>query len=584
MEEYCRNVVRTRQSISSLSYPILVQRGIVPDLMPLTQGLETKRYPPWVYRHSKTFKEMFSYFGYFMEYLVRDAISITLYGLVDIGDEGFQDIINSIYTNYPDHADILTYHLIRVNDKNIATIDKLSDYWALTSLNFPDTNFYIPDITETEWKKSRNFFNPIIQYFSASFQNFQTGQYPVLSYNTELKYTTPDNYVLTGHPDIIGEHIVYDVKTHNKFHITPNNKTKDKAEDKIGEAFLQVLTYVAIARLMGKNIHFGSIILPMQRTILIFDVSQWDTTVFTTYLIREVKWLSEENLCRDLGELISSTVSEIDILHPTVYGSIGRFLLHERIGTHILKSPNQSMYNIIVNFVQQPDPRRNSGRAVQIFMSSGDGRCIYPGPDDIKMTRELMHNFDIKFFVHAIYSINPAFPDPNYIDTLRNDLYVCNALGGGGVVMHVAKTKRIISDEEGINRMERFIRDVIQYATETCPLLLETPAGHRGEVVTGLQEFIEFYSRFNTEERKRFKVCIDTCHIFAAGYDPVYYLEEWLKVYPGSVSLVHFNDSKKQRGQRKDKHAPPGLGYIGYTRLVDVLNLCIRENIPMVQE
>ena len=81
-----------------------------------------------------------------------------------------------------------------------------------------------------------------------------------------------------------------------------------------------------------------------------------------------------------------------------------------------------------------------------------------------------------------------------------------------------------------------------------------------------------------------FKVCIDTCHVFAAGHDPAEYLKKWLEESEVEVQIVHFNDSKGECNCHKDRHEEPGNGFIGSQSMIDVYNICNNLNIPMVYE
>ena len=77
---------------------------------------------------------------------------------------------------------------------------------------------------------------------------------------------------------------------------------------------------------------------------------------------------------------------------------------------------------------------------------------------------------------------------------------------------------------------------------------------------------------------------MDIAHIFGSGYDPFYYIQRWLRKYPNTIKLVHFNDSMEKRGSRLDRHYTPGLGCVGFQRMTEVHELCIKENIPMIVE
>jgi len=129
------------------------------------------------------------------------------------------------------------------------------------------------------------------------------------------------------------------------------------------------------------------------------------------------------------------------------------------------------------------------------------------------------------------------------------------------------------------------IRNVLIEATEECPLLLETPVGEGLEICSVLEDLSDFYNQFTMDEKKLIRLCVDLCHIWVAGYDPLDYLERWEQIHGHqSISLVHFNDSAKPFKSHVDRHASIGQGYIGIHRLMEIASWCYKRGIPMVVE
>ena len=81
----------------------------------------------------------------------------------------------------------------------------------------------------------------------------------------------------------------------------------------------------------------------------------------------------------------------------------------------------------------------------------------------------------------------------------------------------------------------------------------------------------------------RLRMCLDTCHVFAAGHKPLDYLKAAL-ARKGLLKLVHFNDSLDVCGSCKDRHAPIGGGKIGFEGMKELAELCSQHHIPMVIE
>ncbi len=135
-----------------------------------------------------------------------------------------------------------------------------------------------------------------------------------------------------------------------------------------------------------------------------------------------------------------------------------------------------------------------------------------------------------------------------------------------------------------VERVNRIIEE-----TEGVVLVLETTAGqgsnlgYRFEHLAAIVELVE--------DKTRIGVCVDTCHIFAAGYDIStergYYrvFDEFDEVVGFEyLKGVHLNDSKTPLGSRRDRHAPLGEGYIGLTPFELMMNDPRFENIPLILE
>ena len=155
-----------------------------------------------------------------------------------------------------------------------------------------------------------------------------------------------------------------------------------------------------------------------------------------------------------------------------------------------------------------------------------------------------------------------------------------------GVVVHVGKAIGL-TDQLATDYMKKAVREALVCASSACPLLIETPAGCGSEILCTAEELADFYLSFSVQERTRLGLCVDTCHVWAAGYLPLDYLIR-LEELVGSVAikLVHFNDSKDLRGSRTDNHhyyREPG-GMIGLDQLAMVAEWCGARSIDMVTE
>jgi len=122
---------------------------------------------------------------------------------------------------------------------------------------------------------------------------------------------------------------------------------------------------------------------------------------------------------------------------------------------------------------------------------------------------------------------------------------------------------------------------------QTTKVLLETMAGKGTEVGKSFEEIAEIISKVNLKEH--LGVCIDTCHIYDAGYDIVNNLDEVLEEFDRVIGLnklyaIHLNDSKNPFNSHKDRHEKIGEGSIGIEALERIINHPKLRNIPFFLE
>lgn len=118
-------------------------------------------------------------------------------------------------------------------------------------------------------------------------------------------------------------------------------------------------------------------------------------------------------------------------------------------------------------------------------------------------------------------------------------------------------------------------------------VLLETMSGKGSEVGSRFEEIRGIIDRVNIKEN--IGVCIDTCHIWDAGYDIVNNLEGVIEEFDNIIGLeylkaVHINDSMNERGSHKDRHELIGKGYIGCNAFAEIINHNVFKNLPFSLE
>ena len=170
---------------------------------------------------------------------------------------------------------------------------------------------------------------------------------------------------------------------------------------------------------------------------------------------------------------------------------------------------------------------------------------------------------------HAPYLVNIASANPSFLAKARvlavRTIETCDALGVGALVLHAGSGG---GHEAGEARLRAATTiDEVATASQRTRVLVELMAGTRGAVASTVAEAAELLDRVTAPS---VGVCLDTCHLYAAGYgmDTPGGLSELFHELAAHgltdrVELMHANDSEFGRGERRDRHAPIGDGHIG---------------------
>jgi deoxyribonuclease IV len=171
-------------------------------------------------------------------------------------------------------------------------------------------------------------------------------------------------------------------------------------------------------------------------------------------------------------------------------------------------------------------------------------------------------------YVHAPYLVNIASPNPEFraksVELCRKTVSACDVIGAAGFVVHAGAG----GTGERAPALKR-AADSLSGITEggSTPILVELMAATSGAVASTLPEA---RALFDAVGGRRLKLCLDTCHLFVAGYgldtpegvDACF--DELHEVgVTGRLALVHANDAKHERGSHRDRHEVVGQGRIG---------------------
>ncbi len=194
---------------------------------------------------------------------------------------------------------------------------------------------------------------------------------------------------------------------------------------------------------------------------------------------------------------------------------------------------------------------------------------------------------------HTAYLINIASPKPDIykksIDALVDELERCDKLGIMDLVLHPGSYLDT-SEEIGIRKIVDTLNMIFdKHAHIQTRVSLETTAGqgtNLGHTFEQLAQMID-----GIENKERISVCMDTCHIFAAGYeirDRKNYNATMAKfddiIGLNYLKAIHLNDSKKEFGSRRDRHEHIGKGQIGADAFKFIMNDKRLASIPKLLE
>ena len=345
---------------------------------------------------------------------------------------------------------------------------------------------------------------------------------------------TVGNAILEGHPDYRTDTQVFEVKM-----------TGQLAKN-FQDFLYQVFAYAALAA----EITDIYLVLPLQEIVWHHDVRDWTgRDAFRNFLEAAItKKVAAIGPAQELIETchIGSHMHKLKSLVDTVNG-----LPTDRPSQIFLCGPQSSKLNI------------------------ADAELVAAG--------QAVAERNVTLFIHSPYIINlctsaSAENDAYHTKLLIKNLEYGRIIGARGVVVHVGKS----TTQEmtvAMATMKANMLEAMQYATDSCPILLETPAGQGTEVLRTWEEFAGFVAEIGDT---RLRICIDTCHVFACGHQPLDYLQRFLSVHPGFTKLIHFNDSAAPCGSCVDRHAAIGDGHIGIAVMTAIAHAAI--DIPKLVE
>lgn len=268
------------------------------------------------------------------------------------------------------------------------------------------------------------------------------------------------------------------------------------------------------------------------------------------------------------------------------------------VGTHVLVGKN-----LVAGALA--DAERLGCEAIQVFVGNPRGWARSPGDPAVDAAfRDGAAERGLRVLIHTPYLVNLGSPTAstyeNSVALVAHNVRRAVEIGAEGVVVHTGSYVDAGDAGSAVARHERAMRqvregllpvlDALDRGAEPVPwLLLEPTAGQGRSLCAGVDDLEAYLAALDFHPRAG--VCLDTCHVFAAGAP----LDE-----PGGTTatvdrlveiagaerlrLVHANDSKDPRGSCRDRHEKLGRGHIGTKALEELLAHPATEGVPFIAE
>ncbi|MFE3742194.1 deoxyribonuclease IV [Streptomyces sp. NPDC059134] len=240
--------------------------------------------------------------------------------------------------------------------------------------------------------------------------------------------------------------------------------------------------------------------------------------------------------------------------------------------------------------------RELGAETVQVFVANPRGWATPAGnPAQDEQFRAACDAAEMPVYVHAPYLINfgshTEATAEKSVESLRHSLRRGREIGARGVVVHTGSATGGRPREVALAQVrERMLPLLDELTHDDDPfLLLESTAGQGFSLCSRTWDFGPYFEALDAHPK--LGICLDTCHIFAAGHDLTgpHGMRQTLDllvdtVGAGRLRLIHANDSKDVAGAHKDRHENIGAGHIGEEPFRELFSHPATADVPLVIE
>ena len=259
-----------------------------------------------------------------------------------------------------------------------------------------------------------------------------------------------------------------------------------------------------------------------------------------------------------------------------------------RIGAHVPTSGGMAKRSIA--YAQEI-----GAEAIQVFASNPRGWAMpEPNAEADKAFRDKCEELDIEVYVHAPFLINLGSPTAGtYENSLASTAYSLKRgreIGARGVVIHTGSAVDEAHVPQAWKQISKGVMPILNKLKEDDPYLLLEPTAGQGQSLVKKLDDLENYLKA-LEYHPKVGICLDTCHVFAAGHDIKKKggMKETLDLLVEVAGverfqLIHANDSMDVCGALKDRHQNIGKGEIGVDPFKELLAHPAVADAPLILE
>jgi len=240
---------------------------------------------------------------------------------------------------------------------------------------------------------------------------------------------------------------------------------------------------------------------------------------------------------------------------------------------------------------------RIGAETLQVFVGNPRGWALSAGDQTVDAAfRDACAEAGMRVFIHSPYLVNLGSPTPatyeRSLASVAHNLRRAAEIGAEGVVVHTGSCVAEGSTEAAMRQVREGLLPMLETlgSDDGAPwLLLEPTAGQGQSLCAGVEDLEPYLAAL--DHHPRAGICLDTCHVFAAGApldEPggtTATVDRIVEIGgPGRLRLIHANDSKDVRGAFKDRHEKIGQGHIGVGAFEELFAHPATAGVPFVLE